>query len=133
MKEFPLTIATPDGVVFDGNAESILIRCTAGDIEILAGHTDLFASLSIGRARIKYSGTSRTASSAGGFISVVDGVCRVVATTFEFSDEIDLARAEKARENAENAIRNAKSDEELEKAKLKLMRAITRIKVSGGK
>ena len=133
MKEFPLTIATPDGVVFDGMAESILIRCSSGDIEILAGHTDLFASLGIGRVRIKVDGSSRIASAAGGFVSVTGGVTRVVATTFEFADEIDIERAERARENAENAIKNAKDDAELEKAKMKLMRAMTRIQVSGVK
>lgn len=131
MKEFPLTIATPDGVVFDGVAESILIRCSSGDIEILAGHTDLFASLGIGRVRIKASGSSRLASVSGGFISVSGGTARVVATTFEFSDQIDVERAERARQNAERAIRNAKNDAELEKAKFKLMRAIARIQVSG--
>ncbi len=131
MKEFPLTIATPDGVVFDGMAESILIRCSSGDIEILAGHTDLFASLGIGRVRIKAGGDSRMASASGGFISVSEGVARVVATTFEFSDQIDVERAERARLDAESAIRNAKNDAELEKAKLKLMRAMTRIQVSG--
>lgn len=130
MKEFPLTIATPDGVVFDGAAESILIRCSGGDVEILAGHTDLFASLGIGRVRIKYEGKTRVASASGGFISVSGGAARVIATTFEYSDEIDVERAHKAKENAERAIRNAKNDAELEKAKLKLMRAITRIKVS---
>ena len=133
MKEFPLTIATPDGVVFDGVAESILIRCATGDIEILAGHTDLFASLGIGRVRIKANGTTRMAAASGGFVSVTDGTTRVIATTFEFSDEIDIERAERARENAENAIRNAKNDAELEKAKMKLMRAVTRIQVSGVK
>ena len=130
MKEFPLTIATPDGVVFDGVAESVLVRCSSGDIEILAGHADLFASLGIGRVRIKADGNSRFASAAGGFISVTEGVVRMIATTFEFADEIDVERAERARENAENAIKNAKDDAELEKAKMKLMRAMTRIQVS---
>ena len=130
MKEFPLTIATPDGVVFDGNAESILIKCEGGDVEILANHTDLFASLAIGRARIISGGKHRNASSAGGYISVAGGRVCVVATTFEFSDQIDVERAERAKKNAENAIKNAKNDKELTKAKLKLLRAISRIQVS---
>ena len=70
MREFHLQIATPDGVKFDGPAESLLIKCSEGDVEILAGHADLVSALGIGRARIKADGKSRTASVSGGFISV---------------------------------------------------------------
>ena len=130
MREFHLQIATPDGVIFDGMAESLLIKCDEGDVEILAGHADLFAPIAIGRARIKADGKSRTASVAGGFLTVSREGAEVVATTFEYADEIDSARAEKAKANAEEAMRNAQDDSELERAKLKLMRAINRIKVS---
>ena len=53
MREFHLQIATPDGVKFDGSAESLLIKCSEGDVEILAGHADLISALGIGRARVK--------------------------------------------------------------------------------
>ena len=130
MREFHLQIATPDGVKFDGVAESLLIKCSEGDVEVLAGHADLFSSLGIGRARIKAGGKSRTGSVAGGFISVSSERVEVVATTFEFADEIDAERAERAREHAEEAIRNAKDEQEIERARLKLMRALNRIKVA---
>ncbi len=130
MREFHLQIATPDGVKFDGMAESLLIKCEMGDVEVLAGHADFISSLGIGRARIKAGGTSRTASSAGGFLSVTEGKVQVVATTFEYADEIDSVRANAARESAELAIKNAKDNAELEKARLKLLRAVNRIKVS---
>ena len=92
MKEFHLQIATPDGLAFDGAAESLLIRCDTGDVEILAGHTDFFASVGIGRARIKLKDSSKTASCAGGFLSVQGGEVRLAATTFEFSESIDKRR-----------------------------------------
>ena len=130
MREFHLQIATPDGVKFDGNAESLLIKCSEGDVEILAGHADLVAALGIGRARIKAGGKTRAASVSGGFISVCKDGAEVVATTFEYADEIDTARAEAAKEQAEAAIRNAKNATEIEQAKLKLMRAVNRINVS---
>ena len=62
MKEFHLQIVTPDGIFFDGMAESLLVRSEMGDIEIMAGHADLFSSLGIGRARIKTNGESRIKS-----------------------------------------------------------------------
>ena len=130
MKDFHLQIVTPDGIKFDGNAQSLLIKCEMGDIEIMADHADYFSSLGIGRARIKTADGTRVASSAGGILSVASGDVRVVATTFEYSDEIDVDRAKAAKDAAELKIKDAKDAAELESAKLKLMRALNRIKVA---
>lgn len=131
MKEFSLQIVTPDKTVMDGKAISLLIRTTAGDVEILAGHTDLLAALGTGRARIrKADGEDIFASVSGGFLSVANGgEVRVAATTFEFANELDLSRAEAAKENAEQALKDAKSATDIELAKAKLARALTRISV----
>lgn len=130
MREFHLQIATPDGLFFDGNAESLLIRCESGDVEILAGHSDYFASVGIGRARIKLKDESRTASCSGGFISVENGEVRLAATTFEFAENIDKKRAEAAKAEAEERLANAKDEKAMASAKAKLLRAISRISVS---
>ena len=130
MKEFHLQIVTPDGIEFDGQAESVLVRSEMGDVEIMAGHADLFASLGIGRARIKTATETKTGSAAGGFISVSHGEVKLVATTFEFKDEIDLDRAKAAKESAEDKLKNAKSEKEIHVAKAKLERAMNRIYVA---
>ena len=131
MKEFHLQIVTPDGIAFDGQVESLLVRSEMGDVEILAGHTDLFASLGTGRTRIKTGEESKFASTSGGFISVSGGEVQLVATTFEFADDIDLERAKAAKERAEARIAAAKSDKEIDIAKAKLQRALNRIQVKG--
>ena len=133
MKEFHLQIATPDGIEFDGMAESLLVKCEMGDVEIMAGHADLFASLGIGRARIKTADGERIASCAGGFLTVSGGDVRMIATTLEFADEIDLERALAAKESAEAAIKTSKDELAIEKAQLKLSRALNRIKVAESK
>ena len=130
MREFHLKIATPDGLIFDGNAEGILVRTDGGDVEIMAGHEDYFAILGTGRAKLTSGGSARVAASSGGFISVKGGECNMVATTFEFADEIDLERAKRAKANAEEAIKRAESDKALALAKAKLLRAISRISVA---
>ena len=131
MKEFSLQIVTPDKTVMDGKAVSLLIRTTAGDVEILAGHTDLLAALGTGRARIRTAeGEDIFASASGGFLSVANGgEVRVAATTFEFASELNLSRAEAAKEKAEQALKEAKTATEIELAKAKLTRALTRINV----
>ena len=130
MREFHLQIVTPDGAEFDGMVESLLVRSEMGDVEILAGHADLFASLGTGRARIKAGGNEKIGSAAGGFISVAKGEVKLIATTFEFAEEIDLDRAKTAKEKAEEKIKNATNDKETALAKAKLARAVNRINVA---
>ena len=123
MNEFHLTIVTPDGTKFDGNATSLLVKTESGDVEILAKHADYFASLGIGRARIRANGEDRLASSAGGFLSVKQNEVMLVATTFEFADEIDVKRAILAKEKAEEAISRSNDDKMIMLLQALLLRA----------
>lgn len=130
MKKFPLEIVTPDGLKLDCEAESLLVHTTEGDVEFLAGHADYFAALGTGRARVTVDGVRRLASASGGFVSVARGAVKLVATTFEFAAEIDVARARAARERAEAAIAAAEDERALSIAKAKLMRALCRLHVA---
>ena len=131
MNTFTVKIVTPDGELFAGEAGAITVKCNTGEVQILRGHADYFAPLAIGKAKLTLGdGTEREAACAGGFLSVKGGVATVVATTFEFADSIDLNRAEKAKEEAEERIKTASDDRELRMAKAKLMRALTRIDVA---
>ena len=130
MRSFKLDIVSPDGSLFSGDAERLLVRTTDGDVEILAGHTDLFATLGVGRVKLTTSEGARFASVSGGFLTVKGGSVTLAAITFEFADAIDQERAERAKERAEEAIRTAKDDRALDAAKAKLARAISRINVA---
>ena len=130
MREFHLQIVTPDGLIFDGDAEAILVRTDNGDVEIMGGHTNYFATLGIGRAKLTANGKARNASCAGGFISVKDGEVKLVSVTFEFSENIDIERAKKAKAKAEEAIKSANDDRALLTLKAKLARAVNRINVA---
>ena len=129
MKDFPLTIVTPDGLAFDGEAESLLVHTTEGDVEILRGHMDYIAAVDVGEARVLADGKARKASCSGGFLSVCKGEVRLVAVTFEFAENIDEKRALAAKERAEHAIANAKDRQEKKIAEAKLMRALNRLRV----
>ena len=133
MKSFHVEIVTPDGLEYKGEIESILVRAEDGDVEILAGHTDLLAPLGVGRARLLIDGKPRFASVNGGFLSVKNGEVRLCAITFEFADQIDIKRAEAAKAKAEAAIKSAQGDRDERVAKAKLARAASRIKVANMK
>lgn len=128
MSTYRLKIVTPSQVKFDSEAESLVARTINGDVCILARHTEYIAPLSIGQVKVKYNGSERKASISGGTLVVTGGEATLVADTFEWADEIDLARAEKAKEKAEERIANHQTDFEFKIAELKLKRAINRIK-----
>lgn len=134
MSEFKLTVVTPDGVVYDGGAESVIVRTTTGDVGILKSHAPFAAPLAMGEARIKIGNDWKTAACMGGVVSADKEEVKIAATTFEWAEDIDLARAENARLQAEKIIESSSSDNlQIDKARIKLLRAMTRINVANNK
>ena len=132
MTPFDLKIITPEKIFFEGNTEQIIVRTVSGDIGILAGHAPYVANI-VSSFRIKIEGEFRTAAISGGLIKVsADGVT-VVTSAIEWADEIDVARAEKAKAAAENKLRENASQKEFERAEQKLRRAMNRLVVAGKK
>lgn len=134
MNSFRLKIVTPDGLQYDGEAEEVVVRTTTGDIGILAGHINCVAPLGMGQAMILVQGQRKYAACIGGMISVVDDLVTLVPTTFEWAEEIDVDRAERAaqRANAVLADKNA-ADTDLRVAEAKLKRALVRKHVATSK
>ena len=88
MNTFHLQIVTPDGLMFDNNAEKVVVRTVAGDVGILANHTDYVSPLSSGTAKVALEGgETRTAECSGGLISVRRGIVRIAADTFEWTEK----------------------------------------------
>ena len=131
LSEFKLQIVTPDGLLYDGVAQKIILRTTEGDVGILARHADFVTPLSIGVARVFTEDAERRAACAGGMVSVSDGVVRVVASTFEWADEIDVERAMLAKEKAETRLKEAEEAYEMKLAEIKLKKSLARLKASG--
>ena len=131
MTPFPLKIVTPDGLLFDGEAEEILVRTTSGDAAILAGHINYVAPFGMGRAVVISGGNRRTAACIGGMLSVVDGAVTLVPTTFEWAESIDLSRAEASLQRADKVLHDkASSDTDLRLAEARLRRALVRKSVA---
>lgn len=130
MTPFKLQIMTPEKTVFDGETEQIIVRTTVGDVGILNGHEPYCAAISIGQMRIMIDGVFRRAATSGGIIKVSKEKTTVLVQTCEWSDEIDVERAEAAKATAEARVQAAKDDKELLLAEAKLKRALNRIDTS---
>lgn len=131
MKTFPLRIGTPDGLLFSGDVVRVVCRTITGDRAILADHMDFCTGIGMGEAHVVFEDESvRKAACIGGMLTMVDGTCRVLATTWEWSENIDVARAERAKERAEETLKKTGlSDREYNVAKAKFNRALVRISV----
>ncbi len=131
MATFHLQIVTPDRLAYDGEAEKVILRTVNGDVCIMAHHIDYAAALGIGAAKVTDAqGNTREAACNGGMLSVADGVVRVMAITFEWEDEIDLERAQRAQHEAEELVETLRRDNrDYTMAEAKLKRAMTRIGV----
>lgn len=129
MATYHLQVVSLDGMEYEGEVEKILLRTVDGDVEILARHTNYCTGIGMGTAHITLgNGTERKAACIGGMLSVMDGEVRVLPTTWEWSDEIDVERARSAKARAEEALKDAQLTKEARvRAEAKLYRALVRI------
>jgi F-type H+-transporting ATPase subunit epsilon len=134
MNQFPLRIVTPDGLLYDGNAEEVIVRTTTGDLGFLAGHMNCVAPLGMGRATILIDGKKRYGACIGGMITMMDGKATLLATTFEWEDQIDVKRADRSEERARAVLADNKStDTDIRLAQARLKRALIRKSVADSK
>lgn len=134
MNSFRLKIVTPDGLRYDGKAEEVTVRTTSGDMGILAGHINCVAPLGMGQAMVLIDGKKRYGACIGGMLSVLDGNVTLVPTTFEWSDQIDVARAEASEQHAKGVLsRKNSSSTDIRMAEARLKRALIRKSVAARK
>ena len=131
MKTFPLRIGTPDGLLFEGEAERVICRSITGDLAVLAGHCNFCTALGMGEAQVVMEdGTRRSAACIGGMLAMMNGTCRLLATTWEWKEDIDEARAQEAKKRAEEMLaKGGLTDKEYKIAQAKLQRALVRLNV----
>ena len=132
MKPYPLTVVTPDGCQFDGPAVRLVCRTVGGDAAILAGHCDYCPAVPMGEPHsVTPEGNTLPPACIGGMLTVLGGRVRLIATTWEWAEEIDADRAERSRQRAEAKLKETGLDErELQLARARLHRALVRKSVA---
>ena len=131
MRTFSLRIGTPDGLLYEGEVERIVCRSITGDMAVLAGHCNFCTALGMGEAHVVMEdGTRREAACIGGMLTMIDGECSLLATTWEWKEDIDVERAQAAKKRAEEMIaKGGLTDQEYKVAEAKLHRALVRLSV----
>jgi F-type H+-transporting ATPase subunit epsilon len=130
-----LTVVTPEGQAFHGEADAVVLPGSEGEFGVLPGHEPFLSALRIGPLTIrKPGGEELHAAVSQGFAEVHDDHVSVMVGTCEFAHEIDRARAEVARERALRHIQELRATPEGEDLYQQYQdaysRAIARIAIS---
>src|SRR5499433_686360 len=113
---FQLEIVTPERVAVRDTVEEMQIPGTNGYLGILPGHAPLITELAIGEITYRNGSTTHHLAVAWGFAEVLPDKVTILAETAERPEEIDVPRAEKAKERAEKKLADGKSEEECREA-----------------
>jgi F-type H+-transporting ATPase subunit epsilon len=130
-KHLRLEFVTPERAIAHEEVDEVEIPGEAGDFGVLPGHAPLLAALRPGTIWYRVGGERRFAFVAGGFVEVVPDRVSVLAPVAERAEEIDEQRAEAAKRRAEDQLAKASgSAADLERARIALLRAVSRLDVS---
>jgi F-type H+-transporting ATPase subunit epsilon len=127
-----LELATPTRMVVAETVDEVVVPGSEGYFGVLPGHAPLLATLGIGELTYRIGRDERHVAIAGGFAEVRNDKVIVLADSAEHPQDIDRARAERARDRAEQRLAGRAQDEiDYARAGAALARALTRIQVAG--
>ena len=129
-KTFQLEIIASDRIFFQGKVEHLVITAIDGLLGIMAGHEPLVTCLPTGELKYMTGGVWHYAAISEGFIQVLPDKAVILADSCELPEEIDIKRAEEARQRAEEQLRQKQSIMEYYQTQAALNRAMNRLKVS---
>ncbi|MCR6545422.1 F0F1 ATP synthase subunit epsilon [Dehalobacterium formicoaceticum] len=126
-KSILFEVVTPEKKICSQDVDSLVVPATQGYLGILPDHAPLITSLDIGVVKFTKDGKPKKMAVSGGFLEVKDNKVIILADTAELGDQIDLARAEDAKERARRRMEEHAANLDVLRAELALKRAISRI------
>ncbi len=128
-----LRIVTADALIFDEEADLVIAPGGAGELGIQARHIPIVTTLKPGELRIEQQQVEKVFAVSGGFLEVRNeeegSAAIVLATAAEPAENIDVARAEAARQRAQERLAQREANVDAVRAEAALMRAMARLKV----
>ncbi|MEX2416359.1 MAG: F0F1 ATP synthase subunit epsilon [Paenibacillaceae bacterium] len=128
MSTVKLEIVTPERKVYENDVDMVVVRGTAGELGILPNHIPLVTPLRIAPVKVKHGNQEELIAVHGGFMEVRKDKIVILAEMAELPDEIDIERAQKAKERAESRM-NSNDENDFRRAEIALQKAVNRINV----
>lgn len=130
MSVFQLEIVTPERLFCSDEVEMVIVRGIEGDLAILKNRAPLITPLAIGKIRIFKDGEERVAAVVDGYVTVGKDKTTIITDSAEWPEEIDVERAIKAKERAEELLKSKPEGLDVDRAELALKRALNRLEVA---
>jgi F-type H+-transporting ATPase subunit epsilon len=128
-----LELVTPERLVLSEDVDEVVAPGYEGEFGVLPGHTQFLAILNIGVLWYRKESAVKKIALGGGFAEVNHDRVVVMAETAERADEIDMERAQRARDRAEARLKELSLDDDTQaKVRAALQRALARMAVHGG-
>jgi len=130
--QIQLEVVTPERELVHGSTPSVSIPAKNGYLGILPGHAPLLSELQPGELTYIEDHVTRCLSVSWGFLEVLPERVIVLAQTAERAEDIDVERAQRAKQRAEERLKNVTAtDIDFERARAALMRALARLQAAG--
>ena len=123
-----LDIVTPEKKVYSDDVRYVIAPGGDGELGILPEHAPILTTLNIGIVRVLKDGQYSRYAVSGGFLEARNSKVVILADAAERADEIDLERAQAARERAEQRLASKDPDVNVARAEIALKKALNRIK-----
>ena len=125
---FAVQLVSPERVLYEGEADMVVCRTTDGEIAFLPGHVPLVGALGVAKVRIILPEKGEIAAAVhGGFVEVSGDHVTILSDVAELPEQVDIVRAQTAKESAEQRVAADASDED---ALAALARAELRLEVA---
>jgi F-type H+-transporting ATPase subunit epsilon len=130
-----LEIVTPDRALVREEVDEVVVPGSQGEFGVLPGHTPLLSTLKVGELWYRQGQEKHYMAIAFGFVEVLPDRVTVLAQVGERAQEIDVQRAERAKQRAEQRLAQAQSqltqiDFDIERARIALMKSLLRLQVA---
>ena len=125
-----LEFVTPERALAHEDVDEVELPGEEGFFGVLPGHAPLLASLRPGEMWYRKGANKVHAFIGGGFAEVTPDRVSILAPVAERSEDIDLARAEAAKRRAEERLAKPMTDVDFERARISLLRAISRLDIA---
>ncbi len=126
-KKIAVEVVTPERSVLKRAVSSLVVPASEGYLGVLYNHAPLVAGLQPGVIRMKGEDAEEIMAISGGFMEVIENKATIMADTAETTDEIDLQRAERAKERAKERLEQKPEGLDLSRAEFAMRRALARI------
>lgn len=129
-KTLSVEISSPEGIVFQGEANEIVIPTVEGEMVILPMHTPIYIKLTEGEVVIKSGKQEFSVAITGGFLEVENDKVTILSDFAIRSEKIERLKAEEAKKRAEEAMKNRKENQDIYEIEKDLRRSLLELKVA---